>query len=106
MKFCVNIVNSTNYLLKSIYELKSRDELISIQGKYGIDKNSKVSWRTAIWRYFELSINLQWELTDVQMYLVLCNICDFIYVLWASMHPKSSHQDRVCNKLNCHNFMK
>ena len=57
MKFYVKLANSTNDLLKSIYQLKSRDELITIQSKYGVKKNSNVSWKTAIWRHFELAIN-------------------------------------------------
>jgi len=32
MKFCVKLANSTNDLLRTIYQLKSRDELITIQG--------------------------------------------------------------------------
>ena len=57
MKFLVKLASSSNELLKSIYQLKSRDELINIQSKYGINNNSKVSWRTAIWRHFEIAID-------------------------------------------------
>ena len=57
IKFCNKLSNSNNYLIKSIYSIKGKDVLKELENKYKISHNSRLSWRTAIWRQFELSID-------------------------------------------------
>ena len=57
IKFCNKLSNSNNYLIKSIYSIKGKDVLKELENKYEISHNSRLSWRTAIWRQFELSID-------------------------------------------------
>ena len=58
IKFCDKLVNSSNHVLKTICMLNSYDEMLKLKSKYGIDKNPIVSWRTMLWRHFELSIDV------------------------------------------------
>ena len=57
IKFCNKLSNSNNFLIKSIYSIKGKDVLKELENKYEISHNSRLSWRTAIWRQFELSID-------------------------------------------------
>ena len=59
----INLFNklsiSNNYLIQTIYSIKGKEVLKQLENKYEIHHNSGVSWRTAIWQHFELSIDFQ-----------------------------------------------